>query len=404
MKVEDPILSVQSLTKTYEKDGLPFYALNDISFELKKGEILGVIGRNGAGKSTLLKVLSKITGVTDGEISYLGTLKSIIEIGTGFHPDLSGRENVKLNAQLLGIPWKEFKSSYNDLVKFSGLEDFMDMPVKHYSSGMYLRLAFSIAFHSKIDILLLDEVLAVGDSSFRRKCYHKIRDLKNAGTSIIFVSHHMEPITSFCDRCLWLDNGRVQVIGQTMDTIEQYLEFTENQQDKIRGTNAYDSVLPTSIDYSKLSTSILSIQSISVYAEGKKPDEEILTSDEIIIEMNCEKLVDQHSFEIIYTVFNINNVRVLTDSYGLRMDYSEPNMKKGKYRIVCRIPSHLLNRGVYSVSMVITQSREYIGEFPAVFRFKVGVSDVDMYGHEISSIIRPKLDWVVDYIDPSLEE
>lgn len=400
MEEKAPILSVNSLTKTYQKDGEVFHALNGVSFDLKKGEILGVIGRNGAGKSTLLKVLSKITGVTDGEILYFGTLKSIIEIGTGFHPDLSGKENVKLNAQLLGIPWNEFKPSYNDLVEFSGLDDFMDMPVKHYSSGMYLRLAFSIAFHSKIDILLLDEVLAVGDASFRRKCYHKIRDLRDAGTSIIFVSHHMEPIMSFCDRCLWIEDGRVRVIGRTMDTVENYLEFIENQEGKVRGAIT-NNVQQSPIDYSKLTTSILSVRSISVYADGKGRNEEILTSDEIIIEMICEKRIDPHSFEIIYTVFNINNVRVLTDSYGLRMDYSQPIMKKGEYRVVCRIPSYLLNRGVYSVNMVITQSREYIGEFPAVFRFKVGVSNEDLYGYEISSIIRPQLNWDIDYIGAS---
>lgn len=400
MEEKAPILSVNSLTKTYQKDGEVFHALNGVSFDLKKGEILGVIGRNGAGKSTLLKVLSKITGVTDGEILYSGTLKSIIEIGTGFHPDLSGKENVKLNAQLLGIPWNEFKPSYNDLVEFSGLDDFMDMPVKHYSSGMYLRLAFSIAFHSKIDILLLDEVLAVGDASFRRKCYHKIRDLRDAGTSIIFVSHHMEPIMSFCDRCLWIEDGRVRVIGRTMDTVENYLEFIENQEGKVRGAIT-NNVQQSPIDYSKLTTSILSVRSISVYADGKGRNEEILTSDEIIIEMICEKRIDPHSFEIIYTVFNINNVRVLTDSYGLRMDYSQPSMKKGEYRVVCRIPSYLLNRGVYSVNMVITQSREYIGEFPAVFRFKVGVSNEDLYGYEISSIIRPQLNWDIDYIGAS---
>jgi len=396
---EESILSVNSLTKTYEKDGKALHALNDVSFELKRGEILGVIGRNGSGKSTLLKVLSKITGPTSGEIEYAGALKSIIEIGTGFHPDLSGRENVKLNSQLLGIPWSEFKLVYDDLVEFSGLDDFMDMPVKQYSSGMYLRLAFSTAFYSKIDILLLDEVLAVGDAAFRRKCYHKIRDLRDAGTSIILVSHQMEPVVSFCDRCLWLDNGEIQTSGNPMDVIEEYLESTENQSTKIRGGSGEMKNDRCVVDYESLKNSFLNIHSIRTYAAGKKEDEPILTSDNIILEMECQKLIDEHSFEIVYTIFNLDNIRVLTDSLGLRTDYLTPNMPKGNYRIRCVIPSNLLNRGVYSVNIIITQSKEYFAEYSAAFRFKVHVKDSELYGVEISSIIRPKLNWEIDSID-----
>ncbi|MFT6283193.1 MAG: lipopolysaccharide transport system ATP-binding protein [Salibacteraceae bacterium] len=357
-----------------------------------------MIGRNGSGKSTLLKVLSKITGVTDGEISYSGTLKSIIEIGTGFHADLSGKENVKLNAQLLGIPWKEFMLVYDDLVEFSGLEDFMNMPVKHYSSGMYLRLAFSIAFYSEIDILLLDEVLAVGDAAFRRKCYHKIRDLRDAGTAIILVSHQMEPIVAFCDRCMWIDNGRIQTIGTPMDVIEDYLETTENQSDKIRGEWIENKNDLSVVDYSNLKNSLLNIHSISVFGAGKVKDDSIFTSDDIIIQMDCEKLIDDHSFEIVYTLFNLDNVRVLTDSIRLRPDYSSAEMPKGNYRVNCVIPSNLLNRGVYNVSVSITKSGEYLVEYVGVFRFKVHVNDSDVYGIEISSVIRPRLNWDIELL------
>lgn len=391
-------LTVDRLSKVFHNGDQELDALKDISFDLYTGEILGVIGRNGSGKSTLLKVLSKITGPTNGSVSYKGRLTSIIEIGTGFHPDISGKENVLMNAQLLGFKKSHVLDVYKQIVDFSGLEDFMDTPVKHYSSGMYLRLAFAIAFHSHIDVLLLDEVLAVGDAAFRRKCYHKIRDLRDSGTSIIFVSHQMEPVVAFCDRCMWLDNGRIQIIGKTMDVIENYLESTANQNDVIRGERLENEVDAFKIDYSKLSTHLVTIHSINVFAANKNKDEDILISDEIIIQMDCEKLIDQDSFEIIYTVWNLNNVRVLTDSYGLRSDYSKPEMLKGNYRVNCRIPAHLLNRGVYSVSIVITGSGEYITEFPFVFRFKVGVPDSDSYGYEISSIIRPRLNWDVKRI------
>jgi lipopolysaccharide transport system ATP-binding protein len=399
MEAKTKVLEVRGLRKVfYKDDGAEIIALNDVNFDLNRGEIFGVIGRNGSGKSTLLKVLSKITGVTDGEISYSGTLKSIIEIGTGFHADLSGKENVKLNAQLLGIPWKEFMLVYDDLVEFSGLEDFMNMPVKHYSSGMYLRLAFSIAFYSEIDILLLDEVLAVGDAAFRRKCYHKIRDLRDAGTAIILVSHQMEPIVAFCDRCMWIDNGRVQTIGTPMDVIEDYLETTENQSDKIRGEWIENKNDLSVVDYSNLKNSLLNIHSISVFGAGKVKDDSIFTSDDIIIQMDCEKLIDDHSFEIVYTLFNLDNVRVLTDSIRLRPDYSSAEMPKGNYRVNCVIPSNLLNRGVYNVSVSITKSGEYLVEYVGVFRFKVHVNDSDVYGIEISSVIRPRLNWDIELL------
>jgi ABC-type polysaccharide/polyol phosphate transport system ATPase subunit len=399
MEAKTKVLEVRGLRKVFYKgDGAEIIALNDVNFDLNRGEIFGVIGRNGSGKSTLLKVLSKITGVTDGEIQYSGTLKSIIEIGTGFHADLSGKENVKLNAQLLGIPWKEFMLVYDDLVEFSGLEDFMNMPVKHYSSGMYLRLAFSIAFYSEIDILLLDEVLAVGDAAFRRKCYHKIRDLRDAGTAIILVSHQMEPIVAFCDRCMWIDNGRIQTIGTPMDVIEDYLETTENQSDKIRGEWIENKNDLSVVDYSNLKNSLLNIHSISVFGAGKVKDESIFTSDDIIIQMDCEKLIDDHSFEIVYTLFNLDNVRVLTDSIRLRPDYSSAEMPKGNYRVNCVIPSNLLNRGVYNVSVSITKSGEYLVEYVGVFRFKVHVNDSDVYGIEISSVIRPRLNWDIELL------
>ena len=205
------ILSVDSLTKTFQKNGSDFVALSDISFELNKGEILGVIGRNGAGKSTLLKVLSQITAPTSGEISYEGELTSIIEIGTGFHADLSGEENVYLSAMLHGYSKSEIKEVYHQIVEFSGLQEFMQLPIKHYSSGMYLRLAFSVAFHSKISILLLDEVIAVGDTDFKRKCYSKLKELKARGTAIILASHHLELIVEHCDRCLFI-RGRTNYL------------------------------------------------------------------------------------------------------------------------------------------------------------------------------------------------
>ncbi len=370
-------------------------ALNDVSFDLFAGEIVGVIGRNGSGKSTLLKVLSKITGVTDGSISYEGKLTSIIEIGTGFHPDLTGKENVQMSGQLLGF--RTDKSCvYNAIVAFSGLEDFMDMPVKHYSSGMYLRLAFSIAFHSKIDILLLDVVLAVGDADFRRKCHNKIRELRTTGTSIIFVSHQMEPIIEFCNRCLWLDNGKCQMIGKPLDVVEAYLDSTLNQNGKIRGERS--SKEEGVVDLAQFDSEFLSIKKFEIYAEGKSINDPITIEDTIILELECTKFLDEDSFEIVYTLTNLNNVRVLTDSYGLRPNYEPKALKTGTYNVRCVIPGNLLSRGVYEVSLMLGRSKKFVKESHGLKRFKVHTIEGAEYALEISTIIRPQLDWTIELI------
>lgn len=392
MEGNEVVLTVDSLTKEYTKDGKTFHALNNVSFELKKGEILGVIGRNGSGKSTLLKVLSKITGPTNGSISYEGVLTSIIEIGTGFHPDLSGKENIILSGNLLGFKTAHFDSFYNQIVEFSGLEDFMNQPVKHYSSGMYLRLAFAIAFHSNIDVLLLDEVLAVGDADFKRKCYDKIRDLKNNGASIILVSHQMEPIVEFCDRCMWLDNGVVEGIGVCIDVIENYLDSSSNQSGKIRGDRNLES--SSLMNLSCLNTQVVKVTDLEVRAKGKSMNEDIFIEDVIEIELKCEKLINSKSIEFVFTLFNFNNIRIFTDSYGLREDYTPQLLEKGKYTIHCNIPGDLLNRGVYNLGIMISQNGdEVITDLFQLYRFKILSTEKLVTDNRISTVIKPKLNW-----------
>ena len=200
-----------------------FNALKNVSFSINKGEVLGIIGKNGAGKSTLLKVLSKITKPTKGKIEINGRVASLLEVGTGFHPELTGRENIFLNGTILGMTRKEVASKLNEIITFSGVEKFIDTPVKHYSSGMYVRLAFSVAAHLEPEILIIDEVLAVGDYEFQKKCLGKMEDVANNGRTVIFVSHNMTAVQSLCDNCLLLENGKVIAKGATNDIIDQYL-------------------------------------------------------------------------------------------------------------------------------------------------------------------------------------
>ena len=210
-----------------ENDPSVFWALKDINFEVKQGEVLGIIGRNGAGKSTLLKVLSKITEPTTGSIKIKGRVSSLLEVGTGFHPELTGRDNVYMNGTILGMTKKEIDNKFDEIVDFSGVEQHIDTPVKFYSSGMKVRLGFSVAAHLETEILIIDEVLAVGDFEFQKRCLGKMDDVAKSGRTVIFVSHNMDAIQKLCTRAISLKNGVIDSIGTVESTIEKYLASAE---------------------------------------------------------------------------------------------------------------------------------------------------------------------------------
>jgi lipopolysaccharide transport system ATP-binding protein len=203
----------------------PFWALKDVHFSVKKGEILGVIGRNGAGKSTLLKILNRITEPTEGEIHVHGSISALLEVGTGFHPELTGRENIYFSGAILGMRRKEIDEKFERIVEFAEVAEFLDTPVKRYSSGMQVRLAFSVAIHMEPDILLIDEVLAVGDAAFQKKCLDKIHDAaRKDGRTILFVSHNLDVVESLCDRVVYLEKGKVKMVGETDQVVKAYLQ------------------------------------------------------------------------------------------------------------------------------------------------------------------------------------
>jgi homopolymeric O-antigen transport system ATP-binding protein len=199
------------------------WALKDVTFKVEPGEVLGLIGRNGAGKSTLLKVLSKITYPTSGRLNINGRVAALLEVGTGFHGDLTGRENVFLNGSILGMPKKMIEAKLDAIVAFAGVEKFLDTPVKHYSSGMFLRLGFAVAAHLEQDILLVDEVLAVGDAAFQKKCLSAMDEMRSGGRTVLFVSHNMAAVENLCSRALWIDNGQIRMDGKAKDVIEAYM-------------------------------------------------------------------------------------------------------------------------------------------------------------------------------------
>jgi len=211
-----------------ERQALPdaIWALREISFEIDSGKVLGIIGRNGSGKSTLLKILARITTPTEGSAILSGRVGALLEVGTGFHPDLSGRENILLNGTILGMTPREIRSRQDAIIDFSGVGDFIDTPVKHYSSGMFMRLAFAVAAHLEAEVMLVDEVLAVGDSGFQEKCKTKIRAIAQSGRTVLFTSHDMEAVNRLCHACVVLDRGRIVHFGSTAEGVLTYQQIT----------------------------------------------------------------------------------------------------------------------------------------------------------------------------------
>lgn len=396
-------LSVKNLTKRFKKGAQTITSLDAVSFDVYEGEIVGIVGKNGAGKSTLLKVLSKITGPTEGEIEYEGVLTSIIEIGTGFHADLSARENVYLGGALLGVSTKEMASRFDEIVAFSGLEAYMEMPIKHFSSGMYLRLAFSVAFHCPIDILLLDEVLAVGDLDFRRKCHEKIRHLSRSGVSIVMVSHNLEPILEFCDRCILLNAGRIEMIGNPTSVIESYVDLVNKNKDV-----AVNSALENKRNPDKLKQfdifvkhqsqeDPIILKRLCVKATGKEEEAPILMRDSITLHLDCVKRSEEGSFEITFYINNLNGIRILQDSLALRHSYEVKDMPKGDYSVSCTIPGNLLNRGVYTLGILVSCNKKEEIEIEHATSFTIHVNPESQWQQKISAVIRPELDWVINH-------
>ena len=211
-----------------------FWALKDVSLEVYPGETLGIIGQNGSGKSTLLKLMTRVLEPTEGTIMIGGRVSALIELGAGFHPDLTGRENIYLNGSILGFTKREMDRKFDDIVAFSGLERFLDTPIKHYSSGMYARLGFAVAIHVDPDILITDEVLAVGDQEFRQKCLDQFWSFKRQQKTILMVSHDLQSVQELCYRAIWLDNGRLRAEGDPQNVVAEYLRFVESPQSRVR--------------------------------------------------------------------------------------------------------------------------------------------------------------------------
>ena len=341
-----------------------FWALKDINLEVSKGEVVGIIGPNGSGKSTLLKILSQITPPTEGEIKIRGKVGSLLEVGTGFHPELSGRENIFLNGAILGMHKKEIAEKFDQIVEFAGLEKFIDTPVKYYSSGMYVRLAFSVAAHMEPDVLIVDEVPAVGDAEFQKKCLGKMDEItKSEGRTILFVSHNMTAIAQLCTRCILLKEGHILSIGKTENVIEQY---AKNLSGKKETLTAYEFKEDLKKEFQVLSLRLKN----SKGAISNK----FACDDDVFVELNC---ISRKPLTGLYgdIIFSKDGDKILQSYTFDSAKNSFSLLPEGNYTTSIKIPARTLGHGTYTISISFTsdhrmQSR-YVDTLESVASFQL---------------------------------
>jgi lipopolysaccharide transport system ATP-binding protein len=315
-----------------------FWALKDVSFEIKQGEVVGIVGRNGAGKSTLLKVLSQISDPTEGRIEINGRVASLLEVGTGFHPELTGRENIFLNGAILGMSRAEIKSKFDEIVAFAEVEKFLDTPVKRYSSGMYVRLAFAVAAHLEPEILVVDEVLAVGDAQFQKKCLGKMQSVAKGGRTVLFVSHNMGAVTTLCQSAIWLNAGRLVKIGPARDIVDQYVTA-----DSEKETSVVELATARRIgDYGQR----LRIERLE-WVSGIP----LQHGETIRARVHFRVLQDVEDVSMGIGFSTLEGVRLLTYETDFQEGY-RPSLKKGAYcSLEVSIPDLPLAPGLYSLDM-----------------------------------------------------
>lgn len=342
-----------------------FWALKDINFEVKRGEVLGIIGGNGAGKSTLLKILSQITPPTTGEIVMRGRVGSLLEVGTGFHPELTGRENIMLNGAILGMKKREIEKKFDEIVEFSGIDKFLDTPVKRYSSGMYVRLAFSVAAHLEPDILIVDEVLSVGDVEFQKKCIGKMKDIATSqDRTVLFVSHNMGAITSLCQRCILLDKGKIKEEGETSKVVESYLNNKFNAQ--------------SVIEFPKVQND--QIIKISIYNTDHQFINQIPIDEDFFIETEYYISDEKKKITLSIKFFSEGELLLLSsesDMTGELGDYAP-----GRYKTTVKIPAYLFNVGIYYFDTIL--HRPYLESVDA--KRQINFEIIDSAGNKKSKV------------------
>lgn len=362
-----------------------FWALKNLTFEVKQGEVLGIIGKNGAGKSTILKILSKITRPTFGQVEIHGRNSSLLEVGTGFHPELTGRENVYLNGTVLGMKKKEIERKFDAIVDFSGVEKFLDTPVKRYSSGMTVRLAFAVAAHLEPEILIIDEVLAVGDAEFQAKCLGKMSSVAKEGRTVLFVSHNMGAIAELCTRAIWLEGGRLKEDGLPPDVVMRYLSSSEEK------VGCWSRLQDEDV-----SNRLGWLRKARVLSEIGCPDSSVFRFNErpkVEIEYEIKGKVKE--FGVYFWVRDSfgNVIWISNDNDGTA--HPDPIREPGVYQSVCELPANTLKPGRYFVGIGMTGSPKEVVQEERRDIMNFSISDVGYPFKRRAGVISPYLDWQV---------
>ena len=340
---EDPFLRIgETNDRSTKGTSNVVWSLKDINFDIQQGDAVGIIGKNGAGKSTLLKILSRVTTPTTGKVKVKGRIASLLEVGTGFHPELTGRENIFLNGAILGMRKHEIKKHFDAIVDFSGVERYIDTPVKRYSSGMYVRLAFAVAAHLESEILIVDEVLAVGDAEFQKKCLGKMGDVsKGEGRTVLFVSHNMDAVTNLCKSAILLGNGTIKQSGATKDVLARYMSNQEHAIPKVLGKNRKGGDNPYFKDISITSKT----ENLVVFGDALK----IV----VLIQSNTEI----QNLECSYQIFDKTDKAIVYNWISTSSELSDLVGKKGEFLIEITIPSLRLYKDEYYFSFNLSDPR-----------------------------------------------
>ena len=383
---EDPFLKIgETNDRTSKGDSDYVWALKDINFQIEQGQAVGIIGRNGAGKSTLLKLLSRVTKPTTGSIKYKGRIASLLEVGTGFHPEMTGRENIYLNGAILGMTRREITRKFDEIVDFAGVERYIDTPVKRYSSGMYVRLAFAVAAHLESEILIVDEVLAVGDAEFQKKCLGKMGDVsKGEGRTVLFVSHNMAAVEKLCNSGIFLKNGTVDLIGKTDKIIEHYLEDSFGE---TVGSRIWENIetAPGNNNIKIVEFNIKGYNHPTLYSSsGLRIKFKIYNSKvDTTLGFNA-KVMDKFDM----TVFTLGQMVVKETS------------RKGYYDIEAIIPYAALNQGLYKIKVWFGENGTLIADFDDdLFQFEIisKMAENGVNPDRLPGIIIPEIEYNISY-------
>lgn len=379
------------------REGETVWALRNINFSVQRGEAIGIIGRNGAGKSTLLKILSRVTAPTSGVVKAKGRIASLLEVGTGFHSELTGRENIFLNGAIMGMNRAEVRQKFDEIVDFSGVDKYIDTPVKRYSSGMYVRLAFAVAAHLEPEILVVDEVLAVGDAEFQKKCLGKMSEVASGGRTVLFVSHNMTAVSALCERVLLLDRGQAVAQGSVDTILAKYFQMALQIHPEVHWSE--DNAPTNGI------VRLMGIRAHTVQGETKSAFD---IRHPIGIELEYEVLQPDIWFSPSVILKDMNNVVIFNSPADTHPDWDNAKISEGAYRSTCWIPGNLLVEGTYSIRVVfwgfsrLSQKGIAIDDVISlnVFDSLEGDSVRGKITSTFSGIIRPKLEWSTEMIQP----